>query len=180
MAAGELRSLSSIYPRSVGGVWKMLSQIHGGWESSDATKRHDWSGLIAQSHRETSKSWSPVRQSYWTKKTAHFKAVCRWNKFTIALSKTLVFLISTFILFQWLFPNFTLLVESESLRLIINNFIELRNWSQGKFKYRPYNPLVIAAFIFQHNNLMKPGWEERFTSHILIKRKKKIRKEKKS
>lgn len=102
------------------------------------------------------------------KKALYFKAVYCWNKINIKLSATLIFLISTSLFFS----NgcfHMLLVQSDSLRLIIKNFRELQNRSQGKFKYRPYNPLAIATFIFRHNNLTKPGWKERFTSFILIK-----------
>lgn len=177
----ELRSFPNIYPCSVGGLggrvrWCTGQQQTGNcWAKSTAagsqlTRQKEWSGRRAQLHRQTSQeSWSPVRHSYWTKKKAlYFKAVYCWNKINIKLSATLIFLISTSLFFS----NgcfHMLLVQSDSLRLIIKNFRELHNRSQGKFKYRPYNPLAIATFIFRHNNLTKPGWKERFTSFILIK-----------
>lgn len=182
MAAEELHSFPNIYPCSVGtgahraaalANWKLLSQIHGGWESTDVTKSHHWSGRMAQFHQQTSESWSPVRHSYWTKKAPYFKAVYCWNKINISCSAALVFLISTSLFFPTAVSSFhMLLVQRESLRLIIKNFRELHNSSQGKFKYRPYNPLAIATFIFWHNNLTKPGWKERFTNSILIKSRK--------
>lgn len=66
---------------------------------SQLTRQKNTTEVAAQ-RRDTSETWSAVRQSYWSKKAVYFKAVYHWNKIDISLSATLVFLIPTSLFFR--------------------------------------------------------------------------------
>lgn len=176
MAAGELPSFPTMYPCSQQRAaartnWKLLSQIHGGWESTDGAKRHNWSGRTAQGHlRELiccqtqllNKKKQPILSLFTVeiKLTFHFLQPWCFSFLPLCSFATAV---SSFHM---------LLVQSESLRLIIKSFRELRNRSQGKFKFRPYNPSAIATVIFLHNNLTNPGCKEKIHQFCFNKKQK--------